>query len=479
MTASHAADAATDSDATSEATPVTDTAAATAAAKDTAGGNGHTRRRRRFPWPSTFRGRLIATISIAALAMLATVIITQNIIVSQAARQQKNNIVMCTDKDTGELITVYFDKNQTSSDLDLEDEPDAVGSSATAVCSPMLSVQEDTVETSDPESTVTKIEVTHIGKTASALTDSFITMMQFISIGTFIIFAVLSLIASWLVDSRLSKRVAKISKQVEALKPGDLDARIAPDGSDDEIGKLIESINGMLDRLQNATEAERRFMSNASHELRTPIAAVATNLDAPLSQGRFPADVEPAIRRALAANRRGSDLVQALLTLSRIQSGVIDTEDVTALQLADFIDDELAEVEEQADKRNILVTTRDVASDVQVQASKSLMDLAIGNLLRNAIMHNISSGTLDIAARQEHCAIIVTITNSTDETLPDDLMNLKQPFHRGEHSRISAEPGVGLGLSIADAACEAMGATLELDRPDEQSFRATITIASA
>lgn len=479
MTASHAADAATDSDATSEATPVTDTAAATAAAKDTAGGNGHTRRRRRFPWPSTFRGRLIATISIAALAMLATVIITQNIIVSQAARQQKNNIVMCTDKDTGELITVYFDKNQTSSDLDLEDEPDAVGSSATAVCSPMLSVQEDTVETSDPESTVTKIEVTHIGKTASALTDSFITMMQFISIGTFIIFAVLSLIASWLVGSRLSKCVAKISKQVEALKPGDLDARIAPDGSDDEIGKLIESINGMLDRLQNATEAERRFVSNASHELRTPIAAVATNLDAPLSQGRFPADVEPAIRRALAANRRGSDLVQALLTLSRIQSGVIDTEDVTALQLADFIDDELAEVEEQADKRNILVTTRDVASDVQVQASKSLMDLAIGNLLRNAIMHNISSGTLDIAARQEHCAIIVTITNSTDETLPDDLMNLKQPFHRGEHSRISAEPGVGLGLSIADAACEAMGATLELDRPDEQSFRATITIASA
>lgn len=479
MTASHAADAATDSDATSEAAPVTDTAAATAAAKDTAGGNGHTRRRRRFPWPSTFRGRLIATISIAALAMLATVIITQNIIVSQAARQQKNNIVMCTDKDTGKLITVYFDKNQTSSDLDLEDEPDAVGSSATAVCSPMLSVQEDTVETSDPQSTVTKIEVTHIGKTASALTDSFITMMQFISIGTFIIFAVLSLIASWLVGSRLSKRVAKISKQVEALKPGDLDARIAPDGSDDEIGKLIESINGMLDRLQNATEAERRFVSNASHELRTPIAAVATNLDAPLSQGRFPADVEPAIRRALAANRRGSDLVQALLTLSRIQSGVIDAEDVTALQLADFIDDELAEVEEQADKRNILVTTRDVASDVQVQASKSLMDLAIGNLLRNAIMHNISSGTLDIAARQEHCAIIVTITNSTDETLPDDLMNLKQPFHRGEHSRISAEPGVGLGLSIADAACEAMGATLELDRPDEQSFRATITIASA
>ena len=479
MTASHAADAATDSDATSEAAPVTDTAAATAAAKDTAGGNGHTRRRRRFPWPSTFRGRLIATISIAALAMLPTVIITQNIIVSQAARQQKNNIVMCTDKDTGELITVYFDKNQTSSDLDLEDEPDAVGSSATAVCSPMPSVQQDTVETSDPESTVTKIEVTHIGKTASALTDSFITMMQFISIGTFIIFAVLSLIASWLVGSRLSKRVAKISKQVEALKPGDLDARIAPDGSDDEIGKLIESINGMLDRLQNATEAERRFVSNASHELRTPIAAVATNLDAPLSQGRFPADVEPAIRRALAANRRGSDLVQALLTLSRIQSGVIDAEDVTALQLADFIDDELAEVEEQADKRNILVTTRDVASDVQVQASKSLMDLAIGNLLRNAIMHNISSGTLDIAARQEHCAIIVTITNSTDETLPDDLMNLKQPFHRGEHSRISAEPGVGLGLSIADAACEAMGATLELDRPDEQSFRATITIASA
>ena len=84
--------------------------------------------------------------------MLATVIITQNIIVSQAARQQKNNIVMCTDKDTGELITVYFDKNQTSSDLDLEDEPDAVGSSATAVCSPMPSVQPSRPPTRSPPS---------------------------------------------------------------------------------------------------------------------------------------------------------------------------------------------------------------------------------------------------------------------------------------------------------------------------------------
>ena len=81
---------------------------------------------------------------------------------------------------------------------------------------------------------------------------------------------------------------------------------------------------------------------------------------------------------------------EGYVTVYRDQfGGVIDAEDVTALQLADFIDDELAEVEEQADKRNILVTTRDVAGDVQVQASKSLMDLAIGNLLRNAIMHNI------------------------------------------------------------------------------------------
>ncbi|BAQ31435.1 ATP-binding protein [Bifidobacterium scardovii] len=71
---------------------------------------------------------------------------------------------------------------------------------------------------------------------------------------------------------------------------------------------------------------------------------------------------------------------------------------------------------------------------------------------------------------------MITVVNTTDEMLPDDLNELVQPFRRGENSRISAVPGVGLGLSIAQAATGAMGATLRLSRPDTAHFAAEIRL---
>lgn len=342
----------------------------------------------------------------------------------------------------------------------------------------------------------------------------------------FVFFGITSILIIWLVTSRMSRQLTSISAQAAALDPTKLDTRIDVNGppsrrrpqfrragrrgtedwdhstdsrtdgraagQSSEVTQLGDAINGMLDRIQAASEAERRFVSNASHELRTPIAAVETNLDAPLAQGRFPEDVRPSVQRALDANRRGAQLVQALLTLSRIQSGTIGGKqagDVTQMSPASTartstdlygcVGNSLADIDDAATKRRITITVNKAGGDADmflIAADPALLELAVGNLLRNAVVHNTDDGSIDVTvvSDEDGSGPRLTVTNTTDEMLPDDLNELTQPFHRGENSRISAVPGVGLGLSIASAACEAMGARLELGQPAEGEFRVSI-----
>jgi len=139
----------------------------------------------------------------------------------------------------------------------------------------------------------------------------------------------------------------------------------------------------------------------------------------------------------------------------------------------------LADIDDAATKRRITITVNKAGGDADmflIAADPALLELAVGNLLRNAVVRNTDDGSIDVTvvSDEDGSGPRLTVTNTTDEMLPDDLNELTQPFHRGENSRISAVPGVGLGLSIASAACEAMGARLELGQPAEGEFRASI-----
>ncbi|KFI51833.1 sensory transduction protein kinase [Bifidobacterium biavatii DSM 23969] len=438
---------------------------------------------------------MVLSIAAIALLMMTAVIVTQNLIVARVAAEQ-NMTVMCVAANTPSSDGAdagSADGDALSASGSCDEGTAALGSGASID----VFGQSDSAQYSFG-----------LAKTVDAVTSSFVNTMRAASIVMMIVFGLLALGVAWIVGTKLSTRVASVGRQVEALDPNDLHVRIADAHGNDEIGRLVASINGLLDRVQAASEAEKRFVSNASHELRTPIAAVETNLDAPLAQGRFPADVEPSVRRALAANRRGAQLVQALLTLSRIQNGAFGgqrqvraasdgTTDTTvpdrrtsprtmtngfdptvqSTDLTGCVNDMIDDIADDATARGITVHADDLPA-ANVIADRTLLELAVGNLMRNAVVHNTDGGSVDVAIAPgdgTRSGVTLTVTNTTDETLPDDLNELVQPFHRGEHSRISAAPGVGLGLSIARAACDAMGATLALAQPEQGSFRATIT----
>ncbi|QSY57446.1 sensor histidine kinase [Bifidobacterium imperatoris] len=446
--------------------------------------------------PKTFRTKLTLVIALIIIVMMTALIVTQNVIVARTTAEASQTMTMCANSDGTVSVTTGMDS---------ETSPVINGTGVSAlVCYTGTRRNLDGMKLYVPfnsEEWDTAKEQTKNGSpwildeyngvminTANAVANTLTTTMRTVSIIALAVFGLIAVFAAWFIGTMLSRRVTAVDKQVSALQPYDLSARINVKPGNDDIDRLVDSINGMLDRVEASATAERRFVSNASHELRTPIAAVETNLDAPLSQGRFPADVEPSVRRALAANRRGAELVQALLTLSRIQSGTIggsnETPEITdTTDLRACVNQALTDVDAVIADNAITVN---VEGDATVPVNPALLKLAVGNLLRNAAMHNAENGSIDVVMTvmldangdssdgKSTNEVSLTVTNSTDETLPDDLAELIQPFHRGQNSRISATPGVGLGLSITDAACQAMHATLELSQPEPTKFQATI-----
>ncbi|MBT1175317.1 sensor histidine kinase [Bifidobacterium sp. LC6] len=454
--------------------------------------------------PKSFRAKITLAIALIIIVMMTALIITQNVIVARTTAEASQTMTMCANSDGTVSVTTG---------MDAETAPTVNGTGVSAlVCYTGTRQNLDGMKLYVPfnsEEWDTAKEQTKNGSpwildeyngvminTANVVANTLTTSMRTVSIIALAVFGLIAVLAAWLIGTMLSRRVTAVDKQVSSLQPNDLSARINVKPGHDDIDRLVDSINGMLDRVEASAAAERRFVSNASHELRTPIAAVETNLDAPLSQGRFPADVEPSVRRALAANRRGAELVQALLTLSRIQSGTIGGDKAqiaSSIDLHEFVEQSLVDIDDAVAQAKIAVS---IEGDAAVSANPALLGLAVSNLLRNAAVHNVDNGSIDIAIStamhtnaavegnadddsngadsQSTTGVMLTVTNSTDETLPDDLAELIQPFHRGQNSRISATPGVGLGLSIADAACQAMHATLELSQPEPTKFQATI-----
>ncbi|MFF9322481.1 histidine kinase dimerization/phospho-acceptor domain-containing protein [Streptomyces sp. NPDC014735] len=128
--------------------------------------------------------------------------------------------------------------------------------------------------------------------------------------------AALSLAAGWWVARRSLSRIGKVTATARHINDANLHDRLALVGPDDEVKELADTFDAMLNRLERAFADQRRFTAQASHELRTPMTVQRTALEIPLAQGRVPADLEPALRRALAATERSERLLASLLALA-------------------------------------------------------------------------------------------------------------------------------------------------------------------
>jgi two-component system, OmpR family, sensor histidine kinase VanS len=245
----------------------------------------------------------------------------------------------------------------------------------------------------------------------------------------------------------------RVLRPLEAVADGSLSHRVRLPGPDDELRRLADDVDQMLERLETAFEEQRRFTANASHELRTPTAAVRAVVEVARADpaGR---DVDEVLARVAELTDRSAATLEALLQLARAERGVVGREPCDLVEvLEEALDEAGGDVEVHVD----------VPSDpVVVRGDRALLDRLAGNLVRNARVHNVPVGGTVWAAVEAGPAGAVLRVASTGAPLdPAAVDGLVQPFVRGA-GRVAGDGGSGLGLAVVASVARAHGARLDL-----------------
>ncbi|ASU85911.1 sensor histidine kinase [Nocardiopsis gilva YIM 90087] len=261
----------------------------------------------------------------------------------------------------------------------------------------------------------------------------------------------LAALGGWLVAGRPLRRLHQVTETARRLSEHDLGRRLALSGPPDEFRELGSTFNGMLERLQSAFESQRRFVANASHELRTPMASQRAAVEVALAQGRVPDDLRPAMERVLESADRSERLISGLLLLARSDRGL------TAAEPVDLADAAQRALGTQADAvAEAGVELRSDLTSVVVDGDQVLLEQLVGNLVDNAVRYNRPDGSVWIEVEETDAEAVLRVANPGPEVADAD--RLFEPFDRGGRDRLhDQDGGSGLGLSIVRSIAMAHG----------------------
>lgn len=237
----------------------------------------------------------------------------------------------------------------------------------------------------------------------------------------------------------------------------DLGRRIARRGPSDEIGRLAETINEMLDRIEGMFDRQRRFLADVSHELRTPLTTIRGEVE--LAQRTGSLDAE-ALESLCAESQRMSRLIDDLLMLARADSGA----DLAGKREPVSLGTLVLDVQQQAMRlaRGSHEIVLDRADDAVVLGDRDRLKQLLLNLVANALRHTPPGTRVALGLAREDGAAVVTVADDGPGIPSEDLPNLFDRFYRVDKARSRAQGGSGLGLAIVRSIAEAHGGTVSV-----------------
>jgi signal transduction histidine kinase len=272
------------------------------------------------------------------------------------------------------------------------------------------------------------------------------------------IMALASIALGWLVAGRALRPVRTMSSRARGISERNLHERLALDGPDDELKELGDTFDGLLGRLEAAFESQRRFVANASHELRTPITLERALVEVALSDPNPSVEsLRDTCRRVLTASEQQERLIEALLTLARSQRGLESRAPVDLCEVT-------AEAVRAVPSNGIKISTE--FGDAFTTGDPAMVERLVANLMQNAVRYNEPDGWITAWTGMRDGEPTLEVTNTGPLVKPEQVGELVKPFCRlnGNGSVASrnadAKEGLGLGLSIVQAIVDAHGAHL-------------------
>jgi signal transduction histidine kinase len=267
-----------------------------------------------------------------------------------------------------------------------------------------------------------------------------------------------------------------MSKQAEQISTANLRQRLSIKNNDDELGQLAASFNQLLERVDLSFEQQQRFMADASHELRTPVAILFGEADVALSQKvRSEEEYRETLNILRSEAGRLKDIVDGLFTLTRADAGQYP------LMITDFYLDEL--VNECARNLRTVAAAKEIAlncnadNELPIRADEGLLRRMIMNVLDNAIKYTPPKGEVLISCWNNNTDYRITVQD-TGCGIPRELhARIFERFFRVDKARSHDEgSGAGLGLSISAWIAEAHGGKIELSHSGEDGSVFTISL---
>ena len=277
--------------------------------------------------------------------------------------------------------------------------------------------------------------------------------------------------------SRVLLAIDDVVRHAQRIGDAHLGERLAHPGARDEIGRLVDTLNDMLARLEQSFEAQRRFTADASHELRSPLSRLRTEIELALRRPRAAVEYEATLRSCMEEAERLTLLVEELLVLARLDAGQErgPTETVCLNELAQ---DAARRLESSARERQASITL-EPAPRVNAAVARGPASLVLANLLDNALKFSPPGATVRMRLATEGAQALISVIDDGPGLRSDELAHLFERFYRGSAARTGAAAGVGLGLALSQAIVQAHGGSIEAASPPEGGAVFTVRLPLA
>lgn len=294
----------------------------------------------------------------------------------------------------------------------------------------------------------------YVGTSTESVPETSQTLRRALLVGVPLTVAVIAFV-TWLLIGRALRPVEAIRSEVAGISDRALSRRVPVPAADDEVGRLAVTMNQMLDRLETAQRRQREFVSDASHELQSPLAAIRAQAEVALAHPDRAAWQEIA-GDILADSDQIERLVRDLLFLARTEE-IGTSRSTEPLDLDDLVLEEAARA--RAGSAHVAIDTSQVSA-APVQGSREELRRLVRNLVENGTRHAERSVTLVAASVDGRTR--VEVVDDGPGVPADEQARIFERFYRGDRSRSRDTGGTGLGLAIARAIAEAHGGSLRL-----------------
>ncbi|OYP01619.1 hypothetical protein CG709_10890 [Lachnotalea glycerini] len=276
------------------------------------------------------------------------------------------------------------------------------------------------------------------------------------------ILIILAAVGGYMFAGRSLHPIKKISKTAEDIgSSGDLSKRIDIDNNGDELYQLAQTFNRMFARLEKNFEAERSFTSDASHELRTPVATILAQCEYAFENASGEQELYEAIGAIQKQGYRISHLIESLLQFTRMeqQTEVISFETVELSKLVSYVCKEYEEIGEKG-----ITLTKFIQPDIIYKVDRTLFSRMLENLIRNAFRYGKDNGTITVSLKESDNAVILSVADDGIGIAPDELSKIRNRFYRADKSRSFAKgTGLGLGLAMVKQIAELHGGKVQAE----------------